>query len=103
MFSDAYRGVKYFGHWAEETADAFGGRDALAVLRDAADRCAEEDMRTPHVAAALAFLAATATRQGAFDAFRRGLGIPDPATRSVAVLAALASIVRVVGASNASK
>ena len=99
MFSDAYRGVKYFGHWAEETADAFGGRDALAVLRDAADQCAEEDMRTPHVAAALAFLAATATRQGAFEAFRRGLDIQDPAARSTAVLDAFAGIARVVGVS----
>lgn len=98
MFSDAYRRVKYFGHWAEETADAFGGRDALAVLRDAADRCGEEDMRTAHVAAALAFLGASATRQGAFEAFRRGLDVPDPATRSTATQEALASIVRLLGA-----
>ena len=99
MFSDAYRRVKYFGHWAEETADAFGGRDALAVLRDAADRCGEEDMRTAHVTAALAFLAASATRQGAFDDFRRGMDIPDPQTRSQAVLEAYTAISRVLGAS----
>ena len=97
MFSDAYRRVKYFGQWAEETADAFGGRDALAVLRDAADRCGEEDMRTAHVAAALAFLAASATRQGAFDAFRRGLDTPHPQRRSAAVQGAYMAIVRVVG------
>lgn len=97
MFSDAYRGVKYFGQWAEETADAFGSRDAMAVLRDAADRCGEEDMRTAHVAAALAFLAASATRRGAFSAFRKGLDIPDPETRSRAVLAALLAISRVIG------
>lgn len=100
MFSDAYRGVKYFGHWAEETADAFGSRDALAVLRDAADRCGEEDMRTAHVAAALAFLSASATRQGAFEAFRRGLAIPDPETRSQAVLEAYRTIFRVIGIGN---
>jgi hypothetical protein len=97
MFSDAYRGVKYFGHWAEETADAFGSRDALAVLRDAAERCGEEDMRTAHVDAALAYLAATATRQGAFGAFRQGLAIHDPETRSRAVLDAFMAISRVIG------
>ena len=71
MFSDPYRGVKYFGQWAEETADAFGCRDALTVLQDAAERCAEEDMRTAHVLAALAYLSAAAARQGAFGAFRK--------------------------------
>jgi hypothetical protein len=96
MFSDAYRGVKYFGQWAEETADAFGCRDALAVLQDAAERCAEEDMRTAHVLAALAYLSATATRRGAFGAFRKGLEVPDPAGRSRAVCEALAAIRRVL-------
>lgn len=98
MFSDPYRGVKYFGHWADETADAFGGRDALAVLRDAVVRCADEDMRTPDVLAALAFLAARATRGAAFADFRRGLDLPDPETRSAAILAAYSGIAQIVGA-----
>lgn len=96
MFSNAYRGVHYFGHWAEETADDFGTRDALAVLRVAVERCAEEDMRTAEVMAALAYLEPLATRGGAFRAFRAGLGLPDPASRLVAVLAAYEGIVRVL-------
>lgn len=97
MFSDAYRGVKYFGQWAEETADAYGRRDALAVLQDAADRCGEEDMRTGQVMAALSFLSASATRQGALRAFRVGLDLTDPLGRSRAVYSALVSIRAVLG------
>jgi hypothetical protein len=100
MFSDPYRGVTYFGIWAEETADTYGQRDALAVLQDAAERCADEDMRTPEVMAALAFLATTATRQGAFRSLRRGLDAPDPLERSTAVSAALAAIRRFLGTGN---
>jgi hypothetical protein len=85
MFSDAYRGAKYFGQWAEETADAYGRRDALAVLQDAAERRTDEDMRTGQVLAALSFLSASATRQGAFRAFRVGLDLLDPLERSRAV------------------
>lgn len=97
MFSDAYRGVKYFGQWAEETADAYGRRDALAILQEAAERCAEEDMRTGQVMAALSFLSTSATRQGAFRAFRVGLDLPDPLERSRAIYSALASIRGVLG------
>lgn len=97
MFSDAYRGVKYFGQWADETADCYGARDALLVLKDAAGRCAEEDMRKPEVAAALAYLAGMAARREAFGRFWRGLHLPDPATRSAAVLEAYGAIDRVLG------
>ena len=103
MFSDAYRGVKYFGHWAEETADAYGSRDALAVLQDAAERCTEEDVRTGQVMAALSFLSASATRQGAFRAFRVGLDLPDPLDRSRAVYSALASIRAVLGSAEVAR
>ena len=97
MFSDPYRGVKYFGQWADETADAFGTRDALTVLRDAADRCGDEDMRTAEVLAALAYLAGIASRGEAFVAFRRGLDLPDPETRSRAILGAYAAIGKTMG------
>ncbi len=97
MFSKPYQGVKYFGHWSDATADAFGGRDALAVLRDAALRCADEDMRTPEVKAALAFLIGIASRREAFARFWQSLGISDPTTRSAAVLEAYGAIARVLG------
>lgn len=97
MFSDPYRGVTYFGMWAEETADSFGQRDALAVLQAAVKNCIEEDMRSPEVMAALAFLAASATRQGAFNSFRRGLDFQDPKARYTALLASFRGICRVLG------
>lgn len=96
MFSDPYRGVAYFGQWAEDSAAAFGQRDALAVLVDAVERCAEEDMRTVDVAAALAYLEASATRQGAFSGFRRALLCSEPASRFQAAQEALAAIRRVL-------
>ena len=96
MFSDPYRGVTYFGMWAEETADSFGQRDALAVLQAAVESCIEEDMRTPQVMAALAYLSATATRQGAFDGFRRGLDFQDPTARYTALLGSFRGICRVL-------
>lgn len=97
MFSDPYRGVKFFGLWAEEGADAMGARDALNVLRDAVERCRDEDMRTDEVFEALAFLSATATRQGPFASFRRGLDFQEPATRLAALLAAYRGIRRILG------
>ena len=47
MFSKPYEGVKYFGHWADESAGRYGRRDAMAVLKDALDRCVDEDKAAP--------------------------------------------------------
>jgi len=44
-FAKPYKKVQYFGLWAEETADQYGKRDAMAILADAAGRCFDEDMR----------------------------------------------------------
>ena len=41
-FADPYRKVPYFGIWAEETADQYGKRDAMAVLADAAGCCIDD-------------------------------------------------------------
>jgi len=97
MFSKSYSGVKYFGVWAEETADAFGKRDALAVLHDVRERCRDEDMRNEHTAAAVAFLEASATRKSAFREFWDALDIIDPEDRWQNVNSALNGIVRVLG------
>lgn len=98
MFSEIYRRVAYFGHWADDTADTFGRRDALAILRDAVERCGDQDMRTSDVDTALAYLEAIGTRQRAFADFRLGLGLLDPFERSQAVLCAYRAIVRLLGA-----
>ena len=96
MFSEIYRRVAYFGWWADDTADTFGRRDALAILRDAVERCGEQDMRTSDVSAALAYLEAIGTRQRAFIDFRAGLDLPDALERSQAVLRAYKAVVRVL-------
>lgn len=44
-FASPYRKVPYFGIWAEETADDYGKRDAMAVLADAAGCCFDDDVR----------------------------------------------------------
>lgn len=58
-------------------------RAAVACLRDAAERCEFEDMRTERVLAALGFLEVGLSGQGdrAARRFRQGLGIPHPRER----------------------
>lgn len=82
MFSDAYRGVTHFGHWAEETADHYGRRDALEVLRQAAERTAESDQRTPELRAALRYLSGHATRPAITERFASALEVSDPTLRA---------------------
>jgi hypothetical protein len=86
--------VAYFGLWAEECAPARLQRDALAVLTDAAGRCAEQDMRTPAVIEALAFLEGQILRPALCRRFRAALEIEGPLTRASAVCSALKAIER---------
>jgi len=53
-FSKSHRGVTHFGLFAEESADDYGGRGAMQIVRDAVVRTVEENMRTREVFAALA-------------------------------------------------
>ena len=71
---------------------------ALQVLRAAAEQCAERDMRTAAVAAALRYLSSIASRRAALLAFERGLHIVHPQQRRQAVLSALQSIQRALRA-----
>jgi hypothetical protein len=65
---------------------------AIEVLREAADLCAEVDMRTDDVQAALDYLASIAARRAALIAFRKGLDIQHPDLRTEYVASALKSI-----------
>jgi hypothetical protein len=94
MFSDVYRRVTHFGQWADETADAYGRRDAFEVLQAAAQACAEAEQRTPEVRAALDFLKPFATRPALVERFWGALAHPDPAARQAAATAALALLAR---------
>ncbi|WP_250504687.1 hypothetical protein [Caballeronia sp. AZ7_KS35] len=98
MFSNVYKGVAYFGLWAEESAESWGKADALALLRDAVLCCPNEDMRTAEVLAALDYLGNGATRPAPFAAFRKALDVPDPADRYRQAREAYHAIGKVLGA-----
>lgn len=82
--------------WSHNAPGGDVRRDALAVLRDAAERCAEQDMRTEDVLGALDYLAGGATRKEAFRNFERGLEVLDAAERQRRVRTAYDAIVRVL-------
>ena len=80
-FSKPFRGVAYFGIWATDTADDYGRREALTVLRGAVDSCIDDDMRdNREVAAALSYLARTGHQKRA-RAFRKALDVQHPQER----------------------
>jgi hypothetical protein len=81
-FSKPYRKVTYFGLWADDTADDYGKRDAMAILADAARRCFDEDMRQrQELQNALDYLARATSRAVYLNRFRKALDEPDPAVR----------------------
>lgn len=96
MFSDPYR--KAYREMAFASGeDAYvlvpARRDALAVLREAADRCWEQDMQTEEVRAALDFLKRGET-DGMCERFWRALHYPDPLDRRRLARAELRTIAR---------
>jgi hypothetical protein len=91
-FSKPYRGVAYFGVWAEDTADDYGRRDASNVLAGAVECCADEDMREDReVRAALGYLARQGHDKRAAQ-FRKALDLQHPTERRQAAAKALAAI-----------
>lgn len=97
MFSfDDIDRVPYFGEWAGDSGTARLQRDALAVLADAAMRCAEQDMRTPEVKAALAYLERHMVRPALCGTFRAALNLRDPLARASAAHNACKAIERAV-------
>jgi hypothetical protein len=82
--------------WSHNAPGGNVRRDALAILRDATERCDEQDMRNEDVLGALAYLEQDATRKSAFERFRQGLEILDAAERRKRVVSAYDSIVRVL-------
>lgn len=80
-FASKHRHVKYFGVWAEETADEYGKAEAFHILVDAVARCVDEDMRKDDVYAALNYLEKSSTKVWIFQQFRLGLCQPDPVER----------------------
>jgi hypothetical protein len=99
MFSEVYKGVTHFGFWAEETADRYGRRDALEVLRLAAERCAEDDQRTQELQAAIQYLCRFATRPVILERLQAALEEHDPVQRVRLALEAYRAIERHLGGS----
>ena len=81
-FASPYRKVPYFGIWAEETADQYGKRDAMAVLADAAGCCFDDDVRPrPELRRTLEYLARETSRAVYVNRFRKALDEPNPVLR----------------------
>ncbi len=68
--------------------------DALAVLKDAADRCQAQDMRTDEVREALDFLKQGSGRGAIFERFWKALADPDLWGRRRIALTELRAIAR---------
>lgn len=96
-FDRTYRRVAFFGTWAEETADGFGQKDAIAVLEDALQRCQDEDVRGFETFSALDYLSRFGTRQGAATRLKTALDISDPIQRLEAARRALNGIIQNLG------
>jgi hypothetical protein len=95
-YAKPYKDVPYFGVWAEETANIYGARDALAVLAEAVRRTYETDLR--HDQATLEALDYLTDRAGgrlpAARAFRAALAIVSPAERVQAASKAYSALCR---------
>lgn len=95
MFSsDNQDKVAHFGHWAEDSSQNRLLRDAMAALREATFRCADEDVRTTELQAAIVLLERHMTRPVLCSTFRQSLEIRDPYERAIAVREAFGAIVR---------
>jgi hypothetical protein len=97
-FASPYRKVPYFGIWAEETADQYGKRDAMAVLADAAGCCFDDDVRQrPELRRALEYLARETGSPVYVNRFRKALDEPHSVTRFQAAGNAYKALARRIG------
>jgi len=97
-FEEQYRrstNGMYFGiNRQEDYIEIPARRDAVVVLRNALEQCADQDMRTPEVRAALDYLRRSAAKAWAHDRFWEALIYSSPAGRWQNVNAALNGILR---------
>lgn len=96
-FSKTYRRVPFFGIWAEDTADTFGARDAMAILAAAVEQCQDDDLRhRQDVLDALTYLEEHAGHPRAVGAFKLALDELHPVKRRNAAHQAYQALVRTV-------
>jgi hypothetical protein len=97
-FASRYPKVPYFGIWAEETADQYGKRDAMAVLADAAGCCFDDDVRLRlELQRALEYLARETSRVVYVNRFRKALDEPNPVIRFQTANNACRALARRIG------
>lgn len=90
--------MPYIGLWAEETADDYGKRDAMAVLADAAGCCFDDDVRQrPELLRALEYLTRETSRAVYVARFGKALDEPNPVTRFRAANDAYKALARRIG------
>jgi carbohydrate-binding DOMON domain-containing protein len=90
--------VPYFGVWADETADFYGKRDAMAVLAEAAGRCFDDDVRQrQELVHALEYLTRETSRAVYVARFRKALDEPNPVIRFRAANDAYKALARRIG------
>src|SRR4028118_698605 len=97
MFADPYRRAyrnMAFPPGDDAHIEQWARRDALRVLRDAADRCQEQDMRTDEVRAALDFVKRGSDYPALFERFWTALSHPDLEGRRRIALTELGVIAR---------
>ena len=81
-YGKIYREVRHFGIWADDSADANGAADALAILADAVERSRDQDLNHDQATAdALDYLSEQAGAEKPVALFRKGMAIPHPVTR----------------------
>ena len=96
-YAKPYKGVQFFGLFADETADTYGCRDALAILAAAVDQTADRDLQEDQdTREALAFLIDQYGRLPAARAYQAALSIQHPIERREAVRAAYNHLCRVL-------
>jgi hypothetical protein len=97
-FARPYRKVLYFGIWAEESADQYGKRDAMAVLAEPAGCCFDDDVRQrPELLRAINYLARETSRAVYVNRFRKALDEPNPVMRFRAANDARKALARRIG------
>lgn len=96
-FSRPHKGVAFFGLFAEESADTYGCRDAMAILAAAIEQTQDRDLRhDSDTLDALAFLQQHGGHQPAARAFQAALAIQHPDARRQVLTAAYKRLCRSV-------
>ena len=98
-YAKRHKGIAHFGVWADETADAYGARDAMAILAAAIGRTQDDDLRHDRdMLEALHYLAQHAGgRMPSVKAFRAGLDVQHPDMRRKALTDAYRAMARQAG------